>query len=281
MSKNRKPLIILIGLFIFLDLFIVAWSIIRLKYYPYEYGTYDSKTVSEALLTSFCRFLKDMPIPVLVCQFTLLSLWAGFDKRYAPWRWLISQGFLFASCKFLEKSLSRNATELFISLSLAGILIIAVLWFLSLWELKKSYVYSLNPKENISGIGRFQFPLMLLLEWMTALAVFFGSWSSIIKYELLYFSRDYPYFKPRLFFGEPLMVFSTLWFIMGNPNKKMSRLQFFVFLLFAFGFLYENKNHDPDIIGIYIIQFCIYLFSLSMLYRSGTRLEWRKIAKQS
>jgi hypothetical protein len=119
-----------------------------------------------------------------------------------------------------------NFTILFLlgSLSLLG------LWCLRAGGLKLRKVQSESISEEISAYGRFQYPLRLILEWMTGIAIVISCWQTVWKNNLTKYdcfsegSSNYHFFPEdslpgQFVFLEISICIVLFWVILGIKNK--------------------------------------------------------------
>jgi hypothetical protein len=273
MNKPRKLLVILVGAAITLDVLAVFLAIT-----PRYFCSVNPLSYLKNDFEFFARFLyRAFPFAVVASQIQLLTLWACFDKRYSPWRLLLLLAF--SLCIYRTPDIwAPYHEDYFVTFLIGASSMIATIWFLRLCGLGLINVNSTIAPPDPEGLGRFQYPLRLLLDWMTVLAIVIGSGFYLRNQG--FFALEIKYVG--IFWGllaiHACMGLSALWFVLGTKHKAIRQTQFLVYLLIALGCTGIHGN------GFYIglesitvaLQMVLYVVALKLIFEAGYRLEWGK-----
>jgi hypothetical protein len=208
-------------------------------------------------------------------QSILLAFWCSMDARYSPWRILLWLGFSSPwHMPWIIHFSSSWFDDLITFSYIWGGTFITVLWILRHFGLTLINRFIPVPSPCSSRLARFQYPLLLLFEWMTAIAIIFS------MKQLKLFPYSYLHLRPwPVIIGTgiiTMLMLAVLWLFLGNRPVFFRKTRVYVYLLLALVVFY--------LIDMYIFRgdgeefvfvFCFFLFGwLIFLRELGYRLEW-------
>jgi hypothetical protein len=174
--------------------------------------------------------------------------------------------------------------DIFAAFFLIGSTMILGLWIFKFCGMEWNNSLSPKNKNETLGYGRFQYPLRLLLEWMTALAIVLGVWQTAKIFDIYFGSIFYWYCWGHLLDSAVIVFFSAglIWLTIGNDRTIIKwSLPVFFLLFMVMAHILWNKEIEPDyghtiLDKQFIRVFVPYLFgSLCILRLAGYRFEWK------
>jgi hypothetical protein len=262
-----------------LDGVVVPWAM-----FSYS-ATYKADSAFGPIWESSCPTeIQNSLFALVYGQIILYALWASSDNWFAPWKWLFWGIISTLGTLFFWRIGVRYWQDIFAAFFLIGSTMILGMWILRLCGMEWKNVLSKTNEDETLGYGRFQYPLRLLLEWMTALAIIMGLWQYAKIFNIYFGSIFYWYCWRYLLDFAVVVFFSTglIWLTIGN-NRTLIKwsIPVFILLFMVMSHIYWNKEIESDfgrsvLDKQFIRVFVPYVFgSLWLVRMAGYRLQWK------